>query len=64
MRVSNPTISILDYVTNYLNDLVYRLDKTIDEIDYLEKRIENVQKKIKARFVFKLQVLGYSVVFV
>lgn len=64
MRVNNPIISILDYVTNYLNDLVYSLDKTIDELDYLEKRIENIQKKMKVRFVFRLQFLSYSVVFV
>lgn len=64
MRVSSQAISILDYVTNYLNDLVYSLDKTIDELDYLEKRIENVQKKMKVRFVFRLQFLNYSVMFV
>lgn len=64
MRVNNPAISILNDITNYFDNLIYSLDRTIDELDYLEKRIENVQKKMKVRFVFRFKVLNYSVAFV
>lgn len=64
MRVNNPAISILDSTTNYLNEIVISLERTISELDYLEKRIDVVQKKMKSRFVFKFQILGYSVAFV
>lgn len=56
--------SILDYITNYLNYSIYILDKSIYELDYLEKRVEILQRKMKSRFVFKLQFLSYSVKFV
>ena len=51
-------------MSNYLNELVYSLDKSIYELDCMEKRIESIQKKMKSRFVFRLKILNYSVVFV
>ncbi len=63
MRINNPAINVINDFTCYLENLLYSINNSIAEIEHLETRIENIQKRLKTRYVFRFQFLCFSSAF-